>query len=115
VLASICLDAECRSLASGSVTAAMPINDNSEGEVALVYGAGITAKVAKHAKLLFEVDSGGGIGDEGFQNADVAVVAYGVRFFSHEIAGDIGFVKPIGGDGGDVALGVPFINFTYRQ
>jgi hypothetical protein len=113
-LVSLCLDGtECRSMASASVTA---VTGMGEGEgTAFIYGAGVTAKVAKHAKLLFEATSAAGVENGNFSNAEGAVVSYGVRFHSNEIAADVGFMKPVGDNGDDdFLLGIPFINLTYR-
>jgi hypothetical protein len=123
-LATFCLDEPCRSALHASVTGMAPIAENNSSEnFLLVYSAGATVKVAKHVKLLGEVTSAG-INDEdsGFDQAEGALVSYGVRFFSGSIAGDVGFVKPLysddegdGDDDDDFLLGVPFINFTFRQ
>ena len=117
-LATFCLDAPCRSALHASVTGFLPVAENtSSGDFAVVYSAGATIKVAKHVKLLGEVTSAGiSESNGGFDAAEGALLSYGVRFFSDSVAGDIGFVKPVG-EGGDDELvaGIPFINFTFRQ
>ena len=117
-IVSICLDADCHSMATGSVTGFSAIaGDNTDNDIGILYSGGVTAKVAKHAKLLLEVTSAAAqTSESGFTSADSALVSYGVRFFSSSIAGDIGFVKPVGDAGDDdFILCLPFINFTYRQ
>ncbi len=117
LIASICLDAGCHSLASASVTSATGFENDARG-TALVFDASLAARVSPHAKLLLEVTSAGAFdGNDSLEVADGALLSYGVRFYSKEIAGDIGFIKPIGEDidSDDFLLGIPFINFTYRQ
>jgi hypothetical protein len=117
-LASFCLDGPCRSALHASVTGVVPVAENtSSSDFAVIYSAGATIKIAKHVKLLGEVTSAG-INDsnDGFDGADGALLSYGVRFFSDSVAGDVGFVKPLGlDDDDDLVAGFPFINFTFRQ
>jgi hypothetical protein len=122
-LATFCVDQQCRSAVHANVTGVLPIaaNTNSE-DFGVIYSLGATVKVAKHVKLLAEVTSAGiHDSEDGFSAGEGALVSYGARFFGGgSIAGDIGFVKPLGGGEGDgdddeFLLGIPFINFTYRQ
>ncbi|HJX65479.1 MAG TPA: hypothetical protein VJ860_16175 [Polyangia bacterium] len=110
LLTSICLDDGCESLLSASATW---LNANGDNSV-LVYGGSLLGRISEHAKLLAEVVSAAGGSD--FDAASTFLLNYGVRFHSHNFAGDIGLVRPIGEDVGDeFVLGFPFINFSYRS
>jgi hypothetical protein len=112
-IASYCLDEGCGSLASLSVTSMFsPAAEDSAG---FIYGASIIQRLNRRVKLMFELDSlAVKVGDE-WETADGALLSYGLRFYSGEISGDIGFIKPVGGDGDDdFVMGLPFVNFTYR-
>jgi hypothetical protein len=68
-------------------------------------------------KLLGEVTSlaASTVSDANFDNASGALVSYGVRLHTANIASDVGFMKPISGDASDpFLLGLPFINVSYR-
>ena len=82
----------------------------------LVYGGSIVHRVTPHVKLLGEVttatlkDS-----NSSFDQAPGALVSYGVRFHTANIASDIGFMKPFFSSGSDpFVLGLPFVNVSYR-
>jgi hypothetical protein len=111
-LASWCLRQDCSSLLSGSVTYQLVTSDESnEGAGGLVYGVSAVHRVGRHVKLLAEVASAANLRSPDF--ADGALVNYGVRFYSGSIAGDVGFIKPVG-DGGGFILGLPFASISYR-
>jgi hypothetical protein len=89
------------------------LNANGD-QSALVYGGSLLGRISEHAKLLAEVVSAAGGSD--FRAASTFLLNYGVRFHSHNFAGDIGLVRPIGEHVGDeFVLGFPFINFSYRS
>ncbi len=78
-------------------------------------------KVGRRIKLLAELDSGGIAGDDYSEAADGGLFSYGVRFFTGEIAGDVGLIKlfctneNIAEDcDGPLVLGYPWLNFSYR-
>jgi hypothetical protein len=120
-VASLCLSDDCHSLASASVTATRSFSDGESSDVAFIYGGSVVAKVAKRVKLVGEIMSGGDLQNGSFNGADGAILSAGVRFFSEHIAGDIGFMRPLGiddkdgEDDGDFLLGIPFVSFTYRN
>ncbi|MBI4510410.1 MAG: hypothetical protein HY698_12305 [Deltaproteobacteria bacterium] len=124
-VASFCLDAGCDSMLSAGVTAAKGRNvkefvDSDDGtqndDIGFVYGATLLTKIGRHAKLVLEADSAFSFAGRTWESADGFLLNYGVRFFTQNIAGDIGFLKPIGEDvDSDLLLGWPFINFTYRS
>ena len=108
VLGSVCLDETCESLVSASATWAM-----GNGSVsALIYGGSLVAKLSEHAKLVLEVVTAAGGAD--FEQAPGALLNYGVRFHSHNFAGDVGLVRPVGHNVGAFVLGLPFVSFSYR-
>jgi hypothetical protein len=77
----------------------------------------VVHRVGRHLKLLGEITSATGRAPGGsFDNLGGALVSYGVRFHNEDIAGDIGFIKPVSsdGDGGDFLLGLPFVSVSYR-
>lgn len=115
-IASICIDDGCESLISASVQAGFAIGEDNNA-TPFLYGGSIVQKISPRVKLLVEAVSAGAFGDDDFVVADGALVSYGVRFVGNDIAGDVGFVKPIiDGDDGDVfPMGFPFVSFTYRH
>ncbi|MCC6620173.1 MAG: hypothetical protein IT385_02900 [Deltaproteobacteria bacterium] len=75
---------------------------------------GVTLGVASILKLLFEVQALAVVSEDGFEFADFVLFNYGVRFFSGSIAGDLGFIRPIGIDTDELILGVPYLAFSAR-
>lgn len=75
---------------------------------------GASLGVASILKIILEVQLAAVASEDGFEIADVALVNYGVRFFSGSIAGDLGFTYPVGGDVDDLLLGIPYLAFSAR-
>jgi hypothetical protein len=118
-LASLCLSDDCASLLSGSATYQLGFGGDIDSRAhLLLYGASLVQRVGTHVKLLFELTSGAGKdGESAFDNAPGLLASYGVRFYSGNIAGDIGFIKPVVTDdelSDAFLLGVPFVNVSYR-
>jgi hypothetical protein len=116
--ASYCLRDDCSSLASLNATYQLAFAGRSdETAQAIIYGGSIVHRVSPHVKLLGEVTSMAAttVADSNFDNISGALVSYGVRLHTANIASDVGFMKPISGDGNDpFLLGLPFINVSYR-
>jgi len=116
--ASYCLRDDCSSLASLSATYQLGIaGSGGDTAHAIIYGGSIVHRVARHVKLLGEVTSlaTNTVADSNFDNVSGALVSYGVRLHTANIASDLGFMKPISGDRNDpILLGLPFINVSYR-
>lgn len=117
VFATACLRADCSSLATLSTTYQIAFASGASGTGHMVvYGGSLVHRVSRHVKLLGEVTSAA-VKDpsQDFDNAPGALVSYGVRFHSANIASDIGFMKPFFDDGEDpFVMGLPFINVSYR-
>jgi hypothetical protein len=117
--ATICLTDDCHSTANATVTFSKGFADGESSDgVGVIYGGSLIARTSKHTKLVVEVASGAGMADGDVENIDGALVNYGVRFFSGNIAGDVGFIRPVGGDSEDgdgFLFGLPFVTFTYRN
>jgi hypothetical protein len=120
-IASYCLRSDCSSLLSASATYQLGLHtltSLSERVDTLIYGASVVHRVSQHVKLLGEVTSAAGTSGnnpDGFQNLDGVLVGYGVRFTAHDLAGDVGFVKPVGPAVDDeFLLGLPFVSVSYR-
>jgi hypothetical protein len=118
--ASVCLREDCSSLLSASATYQFAAggSDGSRGSAQVViYGGSIVHSVSPHVKLLGELTSATGRASsgDGFDNLPGALMSYGVRLHQANIAGDIGFIKPImNGDDGGFLLGLPFASISYR-
>jgi hypothetical protein len=117
--ASYCLRDDCSSLASLSATYQLAIAGRSGDTAhAIIYGGSIVHRVSPHVKLLGEVTSlatTNSVADSGFDNVSGALVSYGVRLHTANIASDVGFMKPIVSEDSDpFLLGLPFINVSYR-
>jgi hypothetical protein len=118
--ASYCLREDCSSLASLNATYQLGIaGRGSDNTQAIIYGGSIVHRVARHVKLLGEVTSMANttaVADSSFSNVSGALVSYGVRLHTANIASDLGFMKPISSDGSSdpFLLGLPFINVSYR-
>jgi hypothetical protein len=113
---SICTDGPCASLFSVFVYTGFSLSDDDDA-VPFAYGVSLMQRVATHVKLLLEVASGGLIASTDADFAEGALVSYGVRFFGDNIAGDVGFVRPIsfGRDYDDpFILGIPAVTISYR-
>ena len=117
-VASLCLDASCHSLLSGGLQLMFGLNTrDSSGAFVFVPNASLIGRLGKHVKALVEVDGAGYHANGDTQLARGALLFYGFRFYSSEIAGDIGFARPVcssGCDTGNLVLGAPLITFSYR-
>jgi hypothetical protein len=81
----------------------------------LAYSGSLTQKISEHAKFLLEAVSAALHDEDGFDGAPGFLLNYGIRFHGHNFAGDVGFMRPVGfDDDGEIAMGLPFVNFTYR-
>ena len=114
---SVCIDRSCRSLASASVSVSgLP----GAGDFQLVYGGGLTVRLADHLKLVGEGASSASYSDYagGFQQTEAALVSGGLRLFGEHAAADLGVVKAIH-TGDDPRIAQPeamaFVNLTYRR
>jgi hypothetical protein len=112
-LFSACTSDDCASLVTLGLTAL--ISSESQDYI-LAYSGSLTQKISEHAKLLLEaVSAAYHDEDNGYDAAPGFLLNYGIRFHGHNFAGDVGFMRPIGfEDDGDIAMGLPFVNFTYR-
>ena len=111
---TLCLDVGCNSYASGY----LGVGFAREGDSAVPIGASATvvARVARHVKLMLELDTGGVVGKID-SAADGVLAWYGVRFTSPNIGVDLGFLKPVCGNdctSKDLPLGLPFVAVSYR-
>jgi hypothetical protein len=87
------------------------------GGVALFAGAGLSARLGQHVKILAEVTVPGAYSKDTdkFELVDKATLFnYGVRFFGEMVAVDLTFIKPIGTDSGKLWMGVPYVSFSAR-
>ena len=116
--ASYCLRDDCSSLASLNATYQIGFaGSGGDAAQAIIYGGSIVHRVSPHVKLLGEVTSlaASTVADSNFDNVSGALVSYGVRLHTANIASDVGFMKPISGEDNDpFLLGLPFINVSYR-
>lgn len=116
IYASICLRDDCSSLLSGSLNYQLAVSDDTTDRVHfLIYGGSVVHRVSRHVKLLVEITSAAGeSGSSGLDNISGFLLSYGVRFFTGNLAGDIGFIKPVGDTNDTLLLGLPFISVSYR-
>lgn len=75
---------------------------------------GVTLGVAEIVKLYIEAEIPAATSHGEFEFAPVVLLNYGVRFHSGTIAGDIGFIRPVGDTDSDFILGFPFVAFSAR-
>jgi len=97
---------------AGSIVSLGDDVDVAEGAV-LELDVGVTLGVASMVKIIVELQGFAAISDAGFEVVDAALLNYGVRFHGGSLAGDIGFIRPIGVDS-DLILGVPYLAFSAR-
>lgn len=108
-----CLDTECHSHITGYLGAGFAQEDNSS--VPFVAAVGLTVRLGRHVKAVFEADTAFIAGDIN-ETSDGFLGWYGLRFTSKHVGVDLGFAKPIYDDSGDddLVMGFPFVSFTYR-
>jgi len=118
---SLCLRDDCSSLLSASASYQMLSPSGADGTAhLLIYGGSIVHRVSRRVKLLGEVASAAAQASSSttstdLQNLHGVLVSYGVRFHTDNLAGDVGFVKPIvENDSSNFLLGFPFVNLSYR-
>jgi hypothetical protein len=112
-LFSACISEDCASLVSLGLTV---LFSNQDEDYILSYSGSLTQKLSEHTKLLVEMVSAAYHDDDtGYHGAPGFLLNYGIRFHGHNFAGDVGFMRPVGfEDDGNIAMGLPFVNFTYR-
>src|SRR5207245_166780 len=90
--ASLCLDAECHSLLTGGLQLMFGIN-TADSSSAFVFTPSVSliGRLGRHVKALIEADGGGYHANGKTELGRGALFMYGLRFYSSEIAGDIGF------------------------
>ena len=112
-LASYCLRSDCSSLLSGSMMYQFFTAGSGDDGNGLLYGVSVVHRVGRHVKLLGEVASAANLRSPELPGG--ALLSYGVRFYTGSIAGDVGFIKPTGGDiDGPFVMGLPFASISYR-
>jgi hypothetical protein len=114
--ASLCLRDDCSSLLSASVTYQLALGSGgARSSQFVIYGGSLVHAVSTHVKLLAELTSAAGKVNADFDNLPGALASYGVRFHTGALAGDVGFVRPMGSELDDeFLLGLPFVNVSYR-
>ena len=111
-----CIDSECHSTLTGYGGAGFAHQDQSA--VPIVFSGAMAYRLNKHVKILLEGDSGYAAGGGIDASPNGFLAWYGVRFTSKIIGVDLGFTRPICGDGdcdSPLVLGIPFVSFTYRS
>ncbi len=118
---SLCLDPTCASLLSGALQAGFALEADQNGVLPYLVSVSVSKKVGRRVKLLAGFDTAGVTADGDNELADGGLLSYGLRFFSSDIAGDIGFIKPVclssrveGDCDGGLVMGVPWVDFSYR-
>jgi len=74
---------------------------------------GASFGVSNAVKIIVEGQIFAAAGEGGFEVADVVLINYGVRIHGSGLAGDLGFVRPIGIDS-SLILGVPYVAISAR-
>jgi len=115
---SICIDEACGSMVSAYAYGVWFWEDTDD-TFPIAFGVSLLGRIARHVKVVIEVSSAGLLAREDSGFAEAVVVGYGVRFFTGNIAGDIGFIRPFAFDsedefGDELILGVPAVTFSYR-
>ena len=75
---------------------------------------GASFGVSNSVKLILEGQIFAAAGDGGFEVADVVLINYGVRIHGSGLAGDLGFIRPIGIDTDPLLLGIPYVAISAR-
>jgi hypothetical protein len=79
---------------------------------------GFSAQVADFMKIMVEgvVPAAYGTENKQFEVSDIVNLTYGMRFFGEDLAVDLGFIRPLGGEMADSGLlmGLPYVAFTAR-
>ncbi|MCC6998411.1 MAG: hypothetical protein IT370_27615 [Deltaproteobacteria bacterium] len=118
---SLCLDPTCASLLSGALQAGFALETDQHGVLPYLVSVSISKTIGRRVKLLAGFDTAGLTADGDNELADGGLLSYGLRFFSSDIAGDVGFIKPVclssrfeGDCDGGLVMGVPWVDFSYR-
>jgi len=75
---------------------------------------GASLGVSRVVKLLLEVQTFAALGTGGFEVAHAVLVNYGLRLHGDSLAGDLGFIRPIGVDTDPLLLGIPYLALSSR-
>ncbi|HRC56357.1 MAG TPA: hypothetical protein PKU97_10560, partial [Kofleriaceae bacterium] len=115
-VATLCLNYDCTTHASGYAGVGLAANDQSSFPIA--FSGGLVVRMSRALRLLVELDSAliaGEINDV----ANGGLLWYGVRFASPSISGDVGFVRPFSTDDDwdteVFPIGLPVVSITFRS
>jgi hypothetical protein len=115
--ASVCVRDDCSSLLSASANyqLVMPSSTSQRGHV-FIYGGSLVHRVGAHVKLLAEVTSAAvSTSTDNWEGLNGFLGSYGLRFYTGNLAGDVGFVKPfVSESDGGLLMGLPFVSVSYR-
>ena len=77
---------------------------------------GFSAQVTDYMKVMGETILPAVYTDGKLEVSEIVNFTYGLRFFGDDLAADLGFIRPLGKDAGDLDLvmGVPYVAFTAR-
>jgi hypothetical protein len=113
---SLCTDAPCASIFSAFLTTGFSLTED-DSAVPLGFGASLAQRLGRHIKLVLEVATGGAFASSEVELAEGLLFTYGVRFFTGNLAGDVGLFRPIlfsEEDDLPFILGFPVVTFSYR-
>jgi hypothetical protein len=115
LFATACLSVDCASHVTAHFRAGLYLGGRSTS-YEMDYGLKLLQRVGTHVKLRLDVEAESyKLGSGDLQKLPGFALFYGVRFFAADLAGDIGFTKPIaaGRDDG-VHFGYPLAAVSYR-
>jgi len=118
--ASLCLDRGCRGMVGANIDVFNGGNAGSDDQSATRIAGYAALPMARHMKLLFEIDRGALSDGDQFEVAPGGIMMVGFRFFNSRFAGDLGIVMPVdfaesgSDDDNGLSFAYPLINFTYR-
>jgi hypothetical protein len=111
-----CFDAGCQSTVTGFIGTGFAISQNS-GTLPLVFGGSIVARIAKHVKLMAEVEGGGAAAlttGATSQLLDGVVLVAGARIYSRVVSVDVAFLRPTSAETPLGLFVIPVLAFSAR-
>ena len=116
IFASQCFDVDCESMLTAGAMGIDTRSSLSTNGSGIIFGGSLLARVSQHVKIMAELNGiAGKSQDAGWSVGDAGLLWYGLRFLGGQVAGDVGFFRPVGTSASDPGVfGYPFLSLSVR-
>jgi hypothetical protein len=116
IFASQCFGVGCESMLTAGAMGFDTRSSLSTNGSGIIFGGSLLARVSQHVKIMAELNGFAGKDpDSGWSVGNAGLLWYGLRFFGGQVAGDVGFFRPVGTSVSDPGvIGYPFLSLSVR-